>query len=88
AVVVDDSESIFTPCTYKIENVKNVEGPKLQPIKEIVSFRGRFCEQARKGETVVAQGKIEHVVDRRNGSEYFRLLIGNKPSDFMVLKRL
>jgi len=86
AVVVDDSEAIFTPCTYKVEDVKVVEGPKLQPIREIASFRGRFCEQARSGETVLAQGKIEKVVDRRNGNEYFRLLIGNKPSDYMILK--
>jgi predicted nucleotidyltransferase len=86
ATVVDDSEAIFTPCTYKIEGVKIVEGPRFQPIREIASFRGRFCEQARKGETVLAQGKIEKVVDRRNGSEYFRLLIGNKPSDYMILK--
>ena len=87
AVVVDDAESIFTPCTYKIEDVKVVEGPKLQPIKEIVSFRGRFCEQAKKGERVKAQGKIEHVKDYGKNHEYFRLLIGNKPSDYLVLKR-
>lgn len=86
ADVVDDSEAIFTPCTYKIENVKVIEGPKLQPIKEIVSFRGRFCEQARKGETIVAQGKIEHVMDNRSGSEYFRLILGNRPEDYMILK--
>ncbi|MEM1589439.1 MAG: hypothetical protein QW175_03350, partial [Candidatus Bathyarchaeia archaeon] len=61
-------------------------GPELQPIREIASFRGRFCEQARKGETVIAQGKLEHVTDNRNKCEYFRLLIGNKPTDYMVPK--
>ena len=86
AAVADDSESIYTPCTYKIEDVKVIEGPKLQPIEEIVSFRGRFCEQARKNEKIIAQGKIEKVVDYRKGVEYFRLLIGNKPSDYMILK--
>jgi len=86
ATVVDDSESIFTPCTYKIEDVKVVEGPKLQPIKEIASFRGRFCEQARKGERVIAQGKLEHVMDYRKNSEHFRVLLGNTPSDYMILK--
>ncbi len=86
AVVVDDAEAIFTPCTYKIEDVKIVEGPKLEPIREIASFRGRFCEQARKGESVVAQGKLEHVTNYRSGEEYFRLLIGNKPADYMILK--
>jgi predicted nucleotidyltransferase len=86
ATVVDDAEAIFTPCTYKIEDVKIVEGPKLQPIMEIASFRGRFCEQAKKGEIVIAQGKLEHVTDRKRGCEYFRLLLGNKPTDYMILK--
>ncbi len=87
AAVIDDSEAIFTPCTYKIEDAKVVEGPKLEPIREIASFRGRFCEQARKGEMVVAQGKIEQVKNHRSGEEYFRLLLGNKPTDYMILKR-
>ncbi|MEM3622683.1 MAG: hypothetical protein QXR76_02800 [Candidatus Bathyarchaeia archaeon] len=86
ATVVDDSESIFTPCIYKIENVKVIEGTKLKPIKEVASFRGRFCEQARKNEIVIAQGKVEQVFDYTNNQEYFRLLIGNKPLDYMILK--
>jgi predicted nucleotidyltransferase len=87
AAVIDDSESIFTPCVYKIEDVKIVDGPKLQPIKEIASFRGRFCEQAKRGEKVIAQGKVERVIDCRRNQEYFRILLGGKTSDYMVLKR-
>jgi predicted nucleotidyltransferase len=85
ATVADDSESIFTPCKYSLENVKVAEGPKLERITEIASFRGRFCEQARKGETVVAQGKVERVSDRVQDREYCRLLLGNGPEDHMVL---
>lgn len=85
ATIADDSESIFTPCTYRIENVRIIEGPRLQPIQEIASFRGRFCEQARTDEVVVAQGKVEHVTDHRQNQEYFRLLLGNKPSDYIIL---
>jgi len=84
AEIEDDSEAIFTPCNYKIRNARVLEGPSF-PIEEIASFRGRFCEQARKGETVVAQGKVERVTDFRQNREHFRLLLGNKPSDFMVL---
>jgi hypothetical protein len=84
AVVKDDSEAIFTPCSYKIKNVETFEGVRFQ-IEEIVSFRGRFCEQARTGETVIAQGKVERVVDNWQNREYFRLLLGNKPSDYMIL---
>lgn len=84
ATVADDSESIFTPCKYSIDDLTVVEGTELS-ISEVVSFRGRFCEQAKTGEVVVAQGKVERVFDKRLESEHFRLLLGNKPSDFMIL---
>jgi predicted nucleotidyltransferase len=85
AKVIDDSNSIFTPCRYLISGAKVLDGTNISSIKEIVSFRGRFCEQAKKGETVIAQGKMEKVIER-NGTEYFRLIIGAKPSDFMTSK--
>ncbi len=85
ATVAYDAEALFTPCTYTIENVKVLEGPKLEPIREIASFRGRFCEQARKGEAVTAQGKIERVTDKRQYYEYYRIILGNKPADYMIL---
>jgi predicted nucleotidyltransferase len=84
AIVDDDSEGIFTPCTYRIRDVKTLEGASF-PIEEISSFRGRFCDQARTGEAVAAQGKVEHVIDNVQNREYCRLLLGNKPSDYMVL---
>jgi len=84
AEVVDDSQMIFTPCCYGVDNVKVIEGPRVEPIREIVSFRGRFCEQARNGETVIAQGKIERV-QKMSEYEYYRLLLGSRPSDHMIL---
>jgi predicted nucleotidyltransferase len=84
AVIIDDSEAIFTPCLYRVESVHILEGKVFEPVSEIVSFRGRFCEQAEKNEVVMAQGKLERVRSER-GEEYFRLLLGNMPSDFMVL---
>ena len=83
ATVTDDSEMIFTPCTYQIDNTRILQGKCEEDPQEIVSFRGRFCEQARKGEEVVARGMIESV--KTNDAEHFRLLIGNKPSDYMIL---
>jgi len=84
AKVVDDSQMIFTPCCYRIENVKVIDGVRVEPIEEIVSYRGRFCEQARNGETVIAQGKIERV-QKLGEREHYRLLLGNKISDHMIL---
>ena len=82
ATVTDDSEMIFTPCCYKIVDVKILEGVHVEPIEEIVSFRGRFCEQARDDETVIAQGKVERV--QIGEHVFYRLLLGNRTSDFMV----
>ncbi len=83
AQVTDDSEAIFTPCRYGIENVEILEGVHVEPVREIASFRGRFCEQAKKGEGVIAQGKVEKV-QSAEGSVHYRLLLGNSKSDFMV----
>jgi predicted nucleotidyltransferase len=85
ATVANDSEAIFTPCRYRIENVKHLQGTKRESIREIASFRGRFCEHAKTGEVVVAQGKAEKV-SMKDGTEYCRLLIGNQPSDFMAVR--
>lgn len=86
ARIVDDSEMIFTPCHYKIDKIKTLEGTRVKSIYEIVSFRGRFCEQAKNGEVVVAQGKVERVQDL-GGREHYRLVLGNKISDFMLPAR-
>jgi predicted nucleotidyltransferase len=85
AVVADDSESIFTPCTYVLEEATVLDGPKHAQIKEIASFRRRFCDQARNGDEIVAQGKVEKVTNMQENREYLRLLIGNKPSDYMIV---
>jgi len=83
-IIADDSQMIFTPCTYLIENVKALKRKTPGPLTEIVSFRGRFCEQARKGEKIIAKGKVEQVHEPAR-KEHFRLLLGNRPSDFMML---
>jgi len=87
AIVADSSDALFTPCTYKLEDVKVGGGPKLAPITEVVSFRGRFCQQAKVGETVEVQGKVEHVTDNRIGETHYRIIIGNKPTDYMVIRK-
>ena len=86
ANIADSSDALFTPCTYKLKDVSVVEGPKLTRITEIVSFRGRFCEQATVDEKIEAQGKVELVTNKNSSNEYYRLNIGSKPSDYMVRK--
>ncbi|MEM1607343.1 MAG: hypothetical protein QXN85_03880 [Candidatus Bathyarchaeia archaeon] len=86
ALIEDDSDAIFTPCLYRVSEVKLLEGEcDTRLLREIVSFRGRFCDHARRGEHIIAQGKVEKVVEK-DGSEYYRMVLGAKPSDFMVVE--
>lgn len=84
ASVADASEAIFTPCTYRIEGVRFTDGPEVDNLREITSFRGRFCEQAKVGERVIAKGKLERVTTKER-EVYHRLLLGG-PGDFMSVR--
>ncbi len=90
AKIIDDSDSIFTPCSYKIddlqliENRSNLKELDLRKIIEINSFRGKFCEHAKNGEIVVVDGKLEKVKYKDN-PEYYRILLGNQIKDFMII---
>jgi predicted nucleotidyltransferase len=84
ATVADASQAIFTPCTYGVEDVRFTDGPAVDDLREITSFRGRFCEQAREGERVLARGKLEKVVVRE-GEVYYRLPLGGR-GDSMIVK--
>ncbi len=86
ASVSDDTEAIFTPCRYSLSGVRRLEGPPVPGLKEIVSFRGRFCEQAKAGESIIAAGTLE-LVQPCHGGSWHRLLLGNSPEDNMVVDR-
>lgn len=86
ATVTDASEAIFTPCRYSLAEVHFLErSPGVEPV-EAVSYRGRFCEQARAGERVLVCGTLERV-QARNGRSWHRLLLGNHFEDTMILWR-
>ena len=77
AVVKDDTDNIFTPCCYRVQD-SSIEG-----VDTIVSLRGRFCEQAKKGDSITARGTIEKVVSRND--EYFQMMLGDT-GDYLVPK--
>lgn len=81
AVITNDDESIFTPCSYKIEDVKILSGTQVNNLTEIVSFRGRSCE-AKKDDVLLAKGKIEFVSGKK-GEPYYRLVVGGESDDFL-----
>jgi predicted nucleotidyltransferase len=86
ATIADASDAIFTPCHYLLMEVDNLQGPAVNDVKEIVSYRGRFTDQARTGDRVQARGMLEQVHER-SGHSWNRLLLGNDVEDTMFLKR-
>jgi predicted nucleotidyltransferase len=73
--------SIFTPCIYVVDDcfyVKPSFGPK---VTQLVSYRGRFTEQAIEGETVVVHGSLEEVA--YPGETIHRVILGDT-SDYIV----
>lgn len=81
AKVASDKERLMTPCRYLLEEVKTLEGNPSRCPHEVVSFRGRFVEQASWGERVFARGRLERV--RSDGSEYYRLVVGEGSTDVL-----
>jgi uncharacterized protein len=76
--IANNQDSIFTPCIYQ---VKSSVFPKL---KQIVSYRGRFTEQASIGQFVNVRGRLESVVDTSTDERYQQLVLGEDSSDYMI----
>ena len=83
ARVVDDRDALFTPCRYAIGEARYLEGARADDLREVVSFRGRFADQARAGQRIRAFGAVERVV-WRDGRETTRLVVGGRPGDYLL----
>ena len=81
AKIKEDKDSIFTPCTYKIENIESFEEIDLPDITELWSLRGKFTEQAKKGDVVEFKGTIEEVTTCE-GKKYRVALISDH--DYLI----
>ena len=81
ATVKDDRFSINTPCTYEIDDCSYVGSCGWPEPSELVSFRGKFTEQAGEGERVEVKGTIEEVdyADRT----VHRVMLGGR-GDYLV----
>jgi predicted nucleotidyltransferase len=78
--VVDYSDSIFTPCEYLIEC------DSFPNLRKLVSYRGRFTEQISKDMSFEALGRLEMVIDHRNNNQYMQLVMGERPTDYLIPK--
>ena len=79
AEVADATESLLTPSRYLLKQVEVFAGSPSHSPRELVSFRGRFAEQAFPGERIIARGRLEAV--RSKNAEHFRLVVGEEPKD-------
>lgn len=76
AEITDTEESIFTPCTYQIEGRSYAEGAIEYDITRLMSYRGKFTEQAWDGDVVEARGSVEEVTYLEG--TMFRLMLGGR----------
>jgi len=88
--IIKSSESIFTPCSYFIQCIKVIEQNLKVPsidvkrVTQVNSYRGRYCEQAIKGEKIVVAGKLEEVT-YKNNDPYYRVLLTDQRLDKMIV---
>ena len=77
ARVTDASKSVFNPCIYGVAQVSGSEGQ----VTELKSYRGKFTEQAQKGDMVEARATLEKV--QGEDGVYYRLMLGAK-GDYLL----
>jgi predicted nucleotidyltransferase len=80
--ITNDRDSLFTPCRYEIDEVEFLEGEKVQGLREIVSFRGRFAEQVKQDEEVIVRGMLERVGEGKK--TWVRFILGDRPTDILI----
>jgi len=78
--IIDDRESIFTPCVYKVESSDYPD------LRQIISFRGRFTEHVSKGDSVNVKGRLEYVIDTSTDEKYQQIVLGEDSTDYMIPK--
>ncbi len=79
--VIEEAESLFTPCCYQFRLIEYIEPAFGPDITKLVSFRGRFTEQAQIGSVVEVYGSIEKVTSK--GFYYYRVILGS-PRDYLL----
>jgi predicted nucleotidyltransferase len=81
ARITDAEEAIFAPCSYQIEDCKYLDSRGLPIASQILSYRGKYTEQAVKGDIVEVRGTLEEIVTM--GERSFRVILGRK-GDYMI----
>ena len=81
AKIADADEAIYAPCSYLIEDCEYLDSDGLPVPSQLLSFRGKFTEQAVSGDRVEVRGTLEEVMTK--GASSFRVILGRK-GDYMI----
>jgi len=77
AVVVENSDSMFLPAVYHVQDARVIKGPQVAEIEEVVSYEGLYGDLAEVGESILVKGKLELVRDKKNKRKYYRVVVGS-----------
>lgn len=81
ATITDAAGAIYAPCSYLIEDGEYLDTCGYPIASELLSYRGKFTEQAKEGDIVEARGTLEETVI--NGERSFRVVLGRK-GDYLI----
>lgn len=77
ARVVDNSDSMFMPAVYEVDNVRVIEGDTAaSKVSTVVSYEGLYVDLADPDDEIIVRGKLEEVIDLRSSEVYYQVTIG------------
>ena len=88
ATVTDNTDSLFLPATYNVEDVTFLDGNQLSKVSEVVSYEGLYDSLAENGERIQVKGKLEKVTLTKTNEHHYRVLVGSaegKGKEYMKL---
>ena len=82
AEVLDASQAHLTPAIYLLKDVHVLSGPSWLTVDRLITWRGRFAEQAYEGEAIIAQGYVEEYLHK--GGVLRQMVVGEEPEDTIL----
>ena len=89
ASVTDNSDSIFLPAIYEVNDVNFLKGNPVDDVTKIVSYEGLYDSLADNDERIEVRGKLEKVVNQEKNQIYYRVVVGSsegKGKEYIKLK--
>ncbi len=82
AEVLDATQAHLTPAIYLLKDVRVLSGPSWLTVDRLITWRGRFAEQACEGEAIVAKGYVEEYLHK--GGVLRQMVVGEGRGDTIL----